>query len=102
MQLVVLCWAVLITFFDPFFVKFLFLQPTGVVMMDCKPALRGVLPQLIFFQRLLDLVVSNMWFLRSSNPCVAMVFAGAPFPCYLSSAFFQALVDDELWKEEDY
>jgi hypothetical protein len=41
--------AVLISFFDLFFVKFWFLQPTGLVMTDCKPALLGVLPQLVFF-----------------------------------------------------
>jgi hypothetical protein len=81
--------AVLITFFDLFFVKFRFLQPTGVVMTDCKPALLGVLPQPMFFQRLLDLVVSSGWFLRSSKPCVTMAFAGAPFPCCLSIAFFK-------------
>jgi hypothetical protein len=39
----------LISFFDLFFVKFWFLQPTGLVMTDCKPALLGVLPQLVFF-----------------------------------------------------
>jgi hypothetical protein len=71
--------AVLISFFDMFFVKFRFLEPTGLVMSDCKPALLGVLPQPMFFQRLLDLVVSSGWFLRSSKPCVAMAFAGAPF-----------------------
>jgi hypothetical protein len=58
-------------------------------MVDCKLALLGVLPQPMFFQRLLDLVVSNRWFLRSSNPCVAMAFAGAPFHRCLSSAFFK-------------
>jgi hypothetical protein len=80
----------LISFFDMFFVKFRFLQPTGLVMTDCKPVLLGVLPQLMmFFQRLLDLVVSSGWFLRSSKPCVAMTFAGAPFPCCLSSAIFK-------------
>jgi hypothetical protein len=38
---------------------------------------------------LLDLVVRSGWFLRSSKPCVAMTFAGATFPCCLSSAFFK-------------
>jgi hypothetical protein len=60
-----------------------------LVMTDCKPALLGVLPQSTFFQHLLDLVVSNRWFLRSSKSCVVMAFAGAPFPCCLSSAFFK-------------
>jgi hypothetical protein len=41
--------AVLITFFDLFFVKFRFLQSTGVVTTDCKPALLGALPQPMFF-----------------------------------------------------
>jgi hypothetical protein len=81
--------AILISFFDLFFIMFRFLQPAGLVMTDCKPALLGVLPQPMFFQRLLDLVVRSGWFLRSSKPCVAMVFAGAPFPCCLSSAFFK-------------
>jgi hypothetical protein len=56
------------------------------VMMDCKPVLLGVLLQLMFFQRLLNLAVRSEWFLRSSNPCVAMVFPCAPFLCCLSSA----------------
>jgi hypothetical protein len=79
--------AVLISFFDLFFIKFPFLQPAGLVMMVCNPALLGVLPQPMFFQRLLDLVVSNRWFLRSSKPCVAMAIVGAPFPCCLPKAF---------------
>jgi hypothetical protein len=79
--------AVSISFFDMFFVKFRFLQPAGLVMTDCKPALLGVLPQLMFFQRLLDLVVSSRWFLRSSKPCVVMAFACAPFPCCFSTIF---------------
>jgi hypothetical protein len=91
----------LISFFNLFFVKFQFLQPDGLVMTDYKLVLLGVLPQPMFFQRLLDLVVSSRWLLRSSKPCVAMTFAGALFPCCLSSAFFQAPMDDELWKEED-
>jgi hypothetical protein len=81
--------VILIPFFDLFFVKFRFLQPAGLVMTDCKPVLLRVLPQSMFFQRLLDLVVSSGWFLRSSKPCVSMTFAGAPFPCCLSSAFFK-------------
>jgi hypothetical protein len=79
--------AVLISFFDLFFVKFWFLQPPSLVMTDCKPALLGVLPEPMFFQCFLDLVVSSGWFLRSSKPCVAMAFADAPFICCLSSAF---------------
>jgi hypothetical protein len=46
--------AVLICFFDLFFVKFRFLIPAGLVMTDCKHALLEVLPQLMFFQRLLE------------------------------------------------
>jgi hypothetical protein len=81
--------AILISFFDLFFVKFQLFQPVGLVMKDCKPVLLGVLPQLMFFQRLLDLIVSSGWFLRSSKPCVVMVYEGASFPCCLSSAFFK-------------
>jgi hypothetical protein len=44
----------LICFFDLFFVKFRFLIPAGLVMTDCKHALLEVLPQLMFFQRLLE------------------------------------------------
>jgi hypothetical protein len=51
--------------------------------------LLGVFPQLMFFQRLLDLVASSNWFLRSSKPCVAMAFAGVSFPYYLFSVFFK-------------
>jgi len=32
----------------------------------------------MFFQQLLDLVVSNEWFLRLSKPRVVMMFAGVP------------------------
>jgi hypothetical protein len=58
-------------------------------MKDCKTTLLGVLLQSMLFQRLLDIIVSSDWFLRSSEPCVVMAFAGAPFPCFLSSAFFK-------------
>jgi hypothetical protein len=73
-------------------------------MKDCKPVLLGVLPQPMFFQRLLDLVVSSEWILQSSKPCMAMAFAGTPFLCCLSSVLFQAPeapVEDEQSKEED-
>jgi hypothetical protein len=79
--------ATLISFFDPFFVKMWFLQPSILVTKDCKPTMLRVLPLLMFFQRLLDLVVSSEWFLRSSKPCVAMTFAGVLFSCCLSIAF---------------
>ena len=46
-------------------------------------------PQPMFFQRLLDLVASSEWFLRSSKPCVAMAFVGVPFPYCLFSVFFK-------------
>jgi hypothetical protein len=75
--------------FDLFFDKIWFLQPSVLVVKDCKPALLGVFPQPMFFRLLLDLVVSSEWFLRSSKLCVAMAFADVPFPCCLSSAFFK-------------
>jgi hypothetical protein len=73
-----------------------------LAMKDLKSVFLGVLPQPMFFECLLDLVVSsewclrsskpcvtisNLWFLRSSKPYVAMAFAGAPFSCCLSSVF---------------
>ena len=36
-----------------------FVQPSRLVVKGGKPALRGVMPQLIFFERLLDLVSSG-------------------------------------------
>ena len=56
---------------DLFCDKIRFLQPSVLVVKDCKPVLLGVFLRPMFFQRLLDLVVSSEWFLRSSKPCVA-------------------------------
>ena len=75
--------------FDLFCDKIRFLQPSILVVKDCKPVLLGVFPQPMFFQRLLDLVASSEWFLRSSKPCVAMAFVGVPFPYCLFSVFFK-------------
>ena len=75
--------------FDVFCDKIRFLQPSVSVVKDCKPVLLGVFSQPIFFQRLLDLVVSSEWFLRSLKPCVAMVFACVPFSYCLFSVFFK-------------
>ena len=44
---------------DIFCVKIWFLQPSVLVVKDCKPVLLGVFPQPMFFQRLLDLVASS-------------------------------------------
>ena len=75
--------------FDLFCDKIRFLQPSILVLKDCKPVLLGVFPQPMFFQRLLDLVASSEWFLRSSKPCVTMAFADIPFSCCLCSASFK-------------
>ena len=69
--------------FNLFGDKIQFLQPSVLMMKDCKPVLLGVFPQPMFFQQLLDLVVSNEWFLRLSKPRVVMMFAGVPFPSIL-------------------
>jgi hypothetical protein len=54
MQLAVLCWAVVICFFDQVSVSSTrWFGDEGLQM------LLGVLPQMMFFQRLLDLVVSR-------------------------------------------
>ena len=66
-----------------------FLQPFVLVVMNCKPVLLGEFPQPMFFQRLLDLIVSSEWFLWSSKPFVAMIFAGISFPYCLFSVFFK-------------
>jgi len=75
--------------FDLFCDKIRFLQPSVSVVKDCKPVLLGVFLRPMFFQRLLDLVVSSECFLRSSKPCVAMAFAGVPFSYCLFSVFFK-------------
>jgi hypothetical protein len=59
------------------------------VVKDCKPALFGVFPLPMFFQWLLDLVVSSEWFLQSLKLCAVMAFAGVPFLCCISNAFFK-------------
>ena len=87
--------------FDIFCDKIRFLQPSVLVVKDCKPVLLGVFPQPMFFQRLLDLIVSSKWFLRSSKPCVTMAFAGVPFPYCLFQCVFEVPVDDKQSVEED-
>ena len=75
--------------FDIFCDKIRFLQPSVLMMKNCKHVLLGVFPRPMFFLRLLDLVASNEWFLRSSKACVAMAFAGVPFPYYRFNVFFK-------------
>ena len=74
---------------DIFCIKIRFLQPSISVVKDCKPVLLGVFLQPMFFQRLLNLVVSSEWFLWSSKPCVAMAFAGVSFSYCIFSVFFK-------------
>ena len=45
--------------FDLFGDTIRFLQPSILVVNDCKPVLLGVFPQPMFFQQLLDLVASS-------------------------------------------
>ena len=79
--------------FDLFHDKIQFLQPSILVVKDCKPLLLAVspTPRPMFFQGLLDLVLSSEWFLQSSKPWVVIVFACVPFPCFLFSAFLFSL-----------
>jgi hypothetical protein len=70
-----------------FFGKIPFFQPSILVVKDYKHALLGMFLQLMFFQQLLDLIASSKWFLRSSKPCVAMMYTSAPLLCYLFSVF---------------
>ena len=89
MQLAVLCCGDFDLFFRSVWRQDSFLQPSVLVVKDCKPVLLGVFSQPMFFQRLLNLVVSSEWFLRSSKPCVAMTFAGVSFSYCLFSVFFK-------------
>ena len=75
--------------FDIFCDKIRFLQPSVLVVNDCKSVLLGVFPQPMFFLQLLDLVTSIEWFLRSSKLCVAMAFAGIHFPYCRFSVFLK-------------
>ena len=64
---------------------------------DSKPVfLRGFL-QPMFFQWILDLVVSDEWILWPSKPCMARVFVGVSFLCCLFSMFFnlRRVMDDQ-------
>ena len=74
---------------DLFGDKIRFLQPSILVVKDCKPVLLGVFPQPMFFLRLLDLIASSEWFLRSLKSCVAIAFAGVPFSYCRFSVFFK-------------
>jgi hypothetical protein len=74
-----------------FFGKIPFFQPSILVVKDYKHALLGMFLQLMFFQQLLDLIAISKWFLRSSKPCVAMMFTSAPLLC--------SLLDDEQSKQ---
>jgi hypothetical protein len=52
----------------------------------------------MFFQWVLDLIVSGKWLLQSSKPYLARVFVSFPFLCYLFSAIFKIwqAMDDQL------
>lgn len=60
-------WLVMVQRLGPlhsFAAKSGFYIPSGLVVNDCKPTLRGVLPQPMFLQRLQNLVYGE-WLLRS-------------------------------------
>jgi hypothetical protein len=54
------------------------LQPTGLVVQNCKVVLHGVMPQPMFLQRFVDLVSSSEWLLRSVKHGTTMAFANWP------------------------
>jgi hypothetical protein len=83
-----------------FYCKVWHLQYSVLMVKDCKPVLLGGFLQPMFFQWVLDLVVSGEWILRSSKPCIARVFAGVPFLCRLFSVFFnlRQAMDDQRKK----
>ena len=70
--------------------KVRFLQPSGLVVEDCDPALLlGVCPQPMFHLRLFDLVVRCGWLLWSSKLWLARAFAGGPVLYCLFSVCFK-------------
>ena len=73
--------------FDLFYCKVWHLQYSDLIVKDRKHVFLGGFIWPMFFQWVLDLVVSDKWILRSSN-YMARVYAGVPFLCCLFSAFF--------------
>jgi len=71
-----------------FYCKVWRLQFSDLMMKDGKPAFLGGFLQPIYFQCVLDLVVSNERILRSSKPCMAREIASVPFRWCLFGAFF--------------
>ena len=66
--------------------KVRFLQPSRLVVENCKPVLLlGVCPQPMFHLRLFDLVLRGGWLLWSSKPWLVRAFAGGPVLCCLFS-----------------
>ena len=57
------------------------------LQLACKSVLLKMFSRPMFFQRLLDLVVSSEWFLRFSKLCAVMMFADVPFPSCFSVCF---------------
>lgn len=53
-----------------------FLQPCGLVVKDCKPTFRVLMPLPIILQRLPDLIPSSEWLLQSLKSSMARVFVG--------------------------
>lgn len=66
-----------------------FLQPSRLVVNDCKPELHGMMTQSIFLQHLLYLVTSGEWLLWSSKTGFARVFVGVHFIYYRFNAIFK-------------
>ena len=70
--------------------KVMFLQPSGLVVEDCKSALLlGVCPQPMFYLRLFDLIVRGGWLLRFLKPWLVTTYAAGPILCCLFSVFFK-------------
>ena len=74
--------------FGLFYCKVWHLQYSDLMMKDCKPVFLGGFLQMMFFQWILDLIVSDEWILQCSKPCMVRVFVGVPFLCCLFSALF--------------
>ena len=66
-----------------------FLQPSGLVVEDCKSTLLlRVCPQPMFYLRLFNLIIRGRWMLRSSNTWLARAYASGPsLSCLFSVCF---------------
>jgi hypothetical protein len=71
--------ATILASFGMFYRKVQNLQHSILMMKDCKLVFLEGFLQPMFFQWILDLIVSSKWILLSSKPCFTKVFTCGPF-----------------------